>query len=122
MALIFLSRIDVWIAQSCAFFSAVDIDHVLRKETHDNCVTPSQPTPIAPGEALDISQILAQTGGSLRADGRGNRDDLCEPLTERVYVAERDDPPGARLRETNIRYLRHQALGSQERGQYGREA
>lgn len=44
--------------QSCAYFSAVDIDHVLRKEVDMNCVTPSHQTPIAPGESLDITQLL----------------------------------------------------------------
>jgi DNA polymerase gamma 1 len=44
--------------QSCAYFSAVDIDHVLRKEVDMDCVTPSHPTPIAPGESLDINSLL----------------------------------------------------------------
>ncbi|PFH63240.1 hypothetical protein XA68_15874 [Ophiocordyceps unilateralis] len=44
--------------QSCAYFSAVDIDHVLRKEVDMECVTPSHPTPIAPGESLDIKTLL----------------------------------------------------------------
>ncbi|CAK3862900.1 DNA polymerase gamma [Lecanosticta acicola] len=44
--------------QSCAYFSAVDIDHVLRKEVDMDCVTPSHPNPIAPGESLDIQQLL----------------------------------------------------------------
>ncbi|UJO14271.1 DNA polymerase gamma, mitochondrial [Fulvia fulva] len=44
--------------QSCAYFSAVDIDHVLRKEVDMDCVTPSHPTAIPPGESLDILQIL----------------------------------------------------------------
>lgn len=44
--------------QSCAYFSAVDIDHVLRKEVDMDCVTPSHPTPIAPGESLDIKALL----------------------------------------------------------------
>lgn len=44
--------------QSCAYFSAVDIDHVLRKEVDMDCVTPSHPTPIAPGESLDINALL----------------------------------------------------------------
>ncbi|KAF5566630.1 DNA polymerase gamma mitochondrial [Fusarium phyllophilum] len=44
--------------QSCAYFSAVDIDHVLRKEVDMECVTPSHPTPIAPGESIDISTLL----------------------------------------------------------------
>jgi DNA polymerase gamma 1 len=54
-----------------AFFSAVDIDKVLRKEVDMPCVTPSQLTPIPPGESLDIDEVLAKTGGgSLMADGR----------------------------------------------------
>ncbi|KUI56941.1 DNA polymerase gamma, mitochondrial [Cytospora mali] len=46
--------------QSCAFFSAVDIDHVLRKEVDMPCVTPSHKTPIPPGESIDIQQLLAK--------------------------------------------------------------
>lgn len=44
--------------QSCAYFSAIDIDHVLRKEVDMDCVTPSHPTKIPPGESLDINQLL----------------------------------------------------------------
>ncbi|KIW33461.1 uncharacterized protein PV07_00311 [Cladophialophora immunda] len=44
--------------QSCAFFSAVDIDHVLRKEVDMDCVTPSHPEKIPHGESLDINQLL----------------------------------------------------------------
>ncbi|KAL3953621.1 hypothetical protein ACCO45_011577 [Purpureocillium lilacinum] len=44
--------------QSCAYFSAVDIDHVLRKEVDMECITPSHPTPIPPGESLDINALL----------------------------------------------------------------
>ncbi|KAI1143930.1 DNA polymerase family A [Hypoxylon sp. FL0543] len=44
--------------QSCAYFSAIDIDHVLRKEVDMDCVTPSHSTPIPPGESLDIMQLL----------------------------------------------------------------
>ncbi|MCJ1326516.1 DNA-directed DNA polymerase gamma mip1 [Thelotrema lepadinum] len=46
--------------QSCAFFSAVDIDHVLRKEVDMDCITPSHPTPIPPGESLDIWDLIAK--------------------------------------------------------------
>ncbi len=46
--------------QSCAYFSAVDIDHVLRKEVDMDCVTPSHPDAIPPGESLDIVQLLAK--------------------------------------------------------------
>ncbi|KAI1104211.1 DNA polymerase family A [Jackrogersella minutella] len=44
--------------QSCAYFSAIDIDHVLRKEVNMDCVTPSHPTPIPSGESIDILQLL----------------------------------------------------------------
>lgn len=44
--------------QSCAYFSAIDIDHVLRKEVDMDCITPSHPTPIDPGESLDIHALL----------------------------------------------------------------
>jgi DNA polymerase gamma 1 len=51
--------------QSCAFFSAVDIDHVLRKEVDMDCVTPSNPSPISPGESLDITQLLSKPESDL---------------------------------------------------------
>ena len=44
--------------QSCAFFSAVDIDRVLRKEVDMDCVTPSHPGKIEHGESIDILQLL----------------------------------------------------------------
>ncbi|KAG9253833.1 DNA polymerase family A-domain-containing protein [Emericellopsis atlantica] len=44
--------------QSCAYFSAVDFDHVLRKEVDMDCVTPSHTTPIPHGESLDIVSLL----------------------------------------------------------------
>ncbi|CAF3523199.1 unnamed protein product [Fusarium graminearum] len=44
--------------QSCAYFSAVDIDHVLRKEVDMECITPSHQTPIPPGESIDINTLL----------------------------------------------------------------
>jgi DNA polymerase gamma 1 len=53
-----------------AFFSAVDVDHVLRKEPGMSYVTPSQPEPLTPGESLGIEGTLKRIGGSLWADGR----------------------------------------------------
>lgn len=46
--------------QSCAYFSAVDIDHVLRKEVDMDCVTPSHPEKIPHGESVTINQLLDQ--------------------------------------------------------------
>ncbi|OAX85520.1 hypothetical protein ACJ72_00109 [Emergomyces africanus] len=44
--------------QSCAYFSAVDIDKVLRKEVDMDCITPSHPNKIPHGESLDIDTLL----------------------------------------------------------------
>ena len=44
--------------QACAYFSAVDIDHVLRKEVDMDCITPSHPTAIPHGESVDITTLL----------------------------------------------------------------
>lgn len=48
--------------QGVAFFSAVDIDHVLRKEVDMPCTTPSQSIPIPPGESLDIYRLIERLG------------------------------------------------------------
>jgi DNA polymerase gamma 1 len=53
--------------QSCAYFSAVDIDHVLRKEVDMDCVTPSHSTPIPHGESLGIEALLDK-GSEARLD------------------------------------------------------
>ncbi|KAI9640178.1 DNA-directed DNA polymerase gamma mip1 [Ciborinia camelliae] len=51
--------------QSCAYFSAVDIDHVLRKEVDMDIITPSHPTPIPHGESIDIQRLLLQPSARL---------------------------------------------------------
>ncbi|POS80450.1 DNA polymerase gamma [Diaporthe helianthi] len=51
--------------QTCAFFSAVDIDHVLRKEVDMPCITPSHRTAIPPGESIDIHQLLDKGNDAL---------------------------------------------------------
>lgn len=48
------------VPQACAFFSAVDIDKVLRKEVDMDCITPSNSVPIPHGESLTIGQLLAK--------------------------------------------------------------
>jgi DNA polymerase gamma 1 len=53
--------------QSCAYFSAVDIDHVLRKEVDMDCITPSHASAIPHGESLDIESLLAK-GDAARLD------------------------------------------------------
>jgi DNA polymerase gamma 1 len=49
---------------SVAFFSAVDFDHVLRKEPSITCQTPSNPDPIPPGHSLDVYGLMEKLGGS----------------------------------------------------------
>jgi DNA polymerase gamma 1 len=51
--------------QACAYFSAVDIDHVLRKEVNMDCITPSHHEKIPHGESLDISTLLSQPNSRL---------------------------------------------------------
>ncbi|KAI0040878.1 hypothetical protein FA95DRAFT_1566035, partial [Auriscalpium vulgare] len=94
--------------QGVAFFSAVDVDHVLRKETDMPCVTPSQPVPIPPGESLDMEQILSKThGGSLWADQRPTHADEQAQLVGSLegYSA----PDCLRHRADSAAFLRAQA-------------
>lgn len=51
--------------QSCAYFSAVDIDHVLRKEVDMDCITPSHSTKIPHGESVDINALLSNPDSRL---------------------------------------------------------
>ncbi|ESK87164.1 dna polymerase gamma [Moniliophthora roreri MCA 2997] len=90
-----------------AFFSAVDVDHVLRKEVDMPCVTPSQPDPIPPGESLNIGQVLTKTnGGSLWEDGRS----MAEPDTQFVGSLEGFmETDCLRHRASNTAFLRAQA-------------
>lgn len=58
------------VPQSCAFFSEVDIDFVLRKEVSMDCITPSNPIAIPNGESLNILQLLEKSNqGKLLEDG-----------------------------------------------------
>ncbi|KAF8361395.1 polg-1, partial [Pristionchus pacificus] len=49
---------------SCAFFSQVDVDSVLRKEVDSRCVNPDGSV-VESGRALTISDVIKATGGSL---------------------------------------------------------
>lgn len=91
--------------QSCAYFSAVDIDHVLRKEVDMDCVTPSHPDPIAPGESLDIMALLKK-GGEAFLNPSVKSENAPEPekyeYTHRPPVMESLQTPNA------VTYLRAQ--------------
>ena len=94
--------------QSCAYFSAIDIDHVLRKEVDMDCVTPSQPDPIPVGESIDIQGLLAK-GKDAYLDVNVDPLDVPQvekyPYTPRVPVMaelqHRSDPLYLRAQVTN---------------------
>ena len=99
--------------QSVAWFSAVDVDKVLRKEVDMPCITPSHPDPIPPGESLNITQILEKTNnGSLWRDGEamkgvfGDRDGLAGNL--RGYV----EPNCLAHRAESAAWLKAQAVSN----------
>ncbi|KAJ2549786.1 DNA-directed DNA polymerase gamma mip1 [Coemansia sp. RSA 1933] len=66
--------------QSVAFFSAVDVDHVLRKEVDMPCITPTNPTPIPPGVSYGINDILGLTSGGSLLPPQNN--DNCPSLVD----------------------------------------
>lgn len=93
--------------QGVAFFSAVDIDRVFRKEVDMACVTPSQPTPIPAGESVDILQLLEKTSnGQLGRDSHG-------PLGEPVGQTPLPDRYDLNAR-THVQFLEAQASASSE--------
>lgn len=78
--------------QSCAFFSGVDIDKVLRKEVDIDCVTISNKNAIPPGEVLDIYKLNKKIGDSLIRDKNNDLslrdipvDDLYNKLSKLSY-------------------------------------
>lgn len=74
--------------QSCAYFSAIDIDHVLRKEVDMECITPSNPDPITPGESLDIMSLL-EKGDEARLDPAIEPDEKTAPNPAAVAYTSR---------------------------------
>ncbi len=104
--------------QSCAFFSAIDIDTVLRKEVDMDCVTPSNPTPIPPGESLDIENLLAK-GAAAKLD-ESIVPSLYPPLLDAIKYTERT-PVMEELRATEskngaaeVRFIQAQIADSEE--------
>ena len=95
--------------QSCAYFSAVDIDHVLRKEVNMDCVTPSHPNKIPHGESLDINQLLAK-------DAEAWLDPSTLPKGGLIDVSKYEYTPRPSVMSTlnsstDTRYLRAQITG-----------
>ncbi|KAL2752791.1 hypothetical protein ACRALDRAFT_1044831 [Sodiomyces alcalophilus JCM 7366] len=109
--------------QSCAYFSAIDIDHVLRKEVDMDCITPSHPTPIPPGESLDI-QALLDKGSEAYLDPDIVPDPAAAPKLDGIPYTPRT-PVMASLQQVetdNLAFLRAQiADNEKELGEIMRE-
>jgi DNA polymerase gamma 1 len=78
--------------QACAFFSAVDVDAVLRKEVDMDCVTPSHPRAIPPGESLGIADLLAMGDAAslkVRSAAEADADGEALPDTARFEYSPR---------------------------------
>lgn len=58
--------------QAVAFFSAVDIDHVLRKEPNMHCLTPSNPNKIEEGKSFTVYETVAELKEQAKANGSKN--------------------------------------------------
>ena len=101
--------------QSCAYFSAVDIDHVLRKEVDMDCVTPSHPHAIPPGESLDIQQLL-EKGEAARLDPTMAMpvDEEVAGLHRRQLYVPREPVMAALQRETSMDYLKAQVATDED--------
>jgi len=87
--------------QSCAYFSAIDIDHVLRKEVDMDCITPSHPTPIPVGESLDITKLL-EKGDLAKLDKTTKQDDQRYPYTPQSPIMSFLQP------NTDVNYIQAQ--------------
>jgi DNA polymerase gamma 1 len=95
--------------QGVAFFSAVDVDRVLRKEVDMTCETPSHPWVIPPGESLNIEQTLERTGGSLWRDGRPMSVETNEVVGNEEEMWGYQRPDCLVHRAKNAAFLRAQA-------------
>ncbi|PSK43084.1 DNA polymerase gamma, mitochondrial [Elsinoe australis] len=91
--------------QSCAYFSAIDIDHVLRKEVDMDCITPSHRTPIPHGESIDIMQLL-EKGEAAVLDP--NIVPVDKPVPEECLYIPRSPVMSALKASENIDYIRAQ--------------
>lgn len=101
--------------QSCAFFSAVDIDHVLRKEVNMDCITPSHPTPIPYGESLDI-QTLLEKGLEAQLDPSTVPDPKFAPKLDGIAYTPRT-PIMQKLQESsenNISFIKAQIVSDEK--------
>ena len=98
--------------QSCAFFSSVDIDKVLRKEVNMDCITPSNKAKIPHGESVTIEQLIdlgPEASLIFEAADRGQDLVLDAQLRQLEYTPRK--PVMAEVRESseqNFQYLKAQ--------------
>ncbi|KAF7506861.1 DNA-directed DNA polymerase gamma mip1 [Endocarpon pusillum] len=97
--------------QSCAYFSAIDIDHVLRKEVNMDCITPSHPEKIPHGECLDIKQLL-EKGEEARLDPQTEPQGGREIDLSKFHYMPRETVMCTLNSSTDLRYLRAQITGN----------
>lgn len=70
--------------QSVAFFTSVEVDTVLRKEAHLDCVTPSNVHGLSggygipSGESLNISQAIEMAGGDDLTQWDWHKSEQCD--------------------------------------------
>ncbi|KAG0026140.1 DNA-directed DNA polymerase gamma mip1 [Podila clonocystis] len=75
--------------QSVAFFSAVDVDHVFRKEVNMDCLTPTQQKAIPHGTSLTIEGVLELTGGGkLGPITKGFKDTATGPIPPELHSSD----------------------------------
>ncbi|KAL0089800.1 DNA polymerase family A-domain-containing protein [Phycomyces blakesleeanus] len=82
---LFSYRLGIYnLPQSVGFFSAVDIDHVFRKEPYMTCITPSHPEKIPEGISFTIQDTLRELNVNARPDecllGQEVQQNTEEPL------------------------------------------
>ncbi|KAL8843206.1 MAG: hypothetical protein Q9176_002159 [Flavoplaca citrina] len=94
--------------QSCAYFSAVDIDHVLRKEVDMDCITPSHPNKIPHGESLSMEQLLEKGDEAFLDPSTVAR---RPPKLEQYTYTARTSVMSELQKSTDLTYLRAQLAG-----------
>ncbi|KAI5840184.1 DNA polymerase family A-domain-containing protein [Morchella snyderi] len=97
--------------QSVAWFSAVDIDTVMRKDVDMDCITPSHSIPVPHGESLDIVQLLR----------KGNKAKLDPSVVPKIQIGlgrwgykERQPAMDLYRAEDTTVYLKAQILGAKQ--------
>ncbi|CAG8615406.1 7418_t:CDS:2 [Ambispora leptoticha] len=94
---------------SIAFFSAVDIDHVLRKEVEMKCKTLSHPSEIPQGESVTIQKLVDMQKKLYREDNETNdyNEDLTAYEIPEMYASllEQQQPSKDEAQQDNEQYI-----------------